>query len=490
MAGNTFMCGGQRRKLFMWSGQYTTVVKDSYTVIAFQAGPSGITGDDVNSADSDWYLADDIVWFSGKFSTTVLSSINHPGLANFRAISCDAVDTLCTDTGTHKMYSLSGKVSTTIKTSHANHPSNPGYSPYGLSAMLDEDNLFMALEHMKMYWMSGRFTSTWRDSLATPGDMTQIRDLSWNGKDTLMVGELTDKMFTYSGTFTTTQLLSMSVSFKDLNSRGIEYEGFDERMEGIIIVNGAFDLPLLVVQGGSGATGNVILPLYDTEFSSSSVYGLGQFDLSSIVVTSTSDSVYAWSIGSIIIPLIDAVNDVWSNYGLANNDLPILVLVVTRPDLAITMVMNTKTFAMSEYAGYEFNSYTNFNGVAVMGGREGIYEADKTDLDGVNGFTILSRATTGEIDIHDDNRANRLRNAFINYESGGGVRLSTTADGSVVRAYPVMTENEEGLLERRVKFERGIKNRVFKFKIENINGAKLELESLTVTLEPIQSRRG
>jgi hypothetical protein len=170
--------------------------------------------------------------------------------------------------------------------------------------------------------------------------------------------------------------------------------------------------------------------------------------------------------------------------------LPILVLVVTRPDLASTLVMNTKTGAMSEYAGYEFNSYTLFNDSVLLAGSKGIFQADNTDHDGYQGFTILSRIRTGEFDTHINGKTNKLRNGFVTYESDGGVRLSTTGDGTVARSYPMLTDNVEGLIERRVKFERGIRNRVFDLKIENISGAKLQLEKVVLTLEPIQSMRG
>lgn len=473
MAYATWVCGGQRREFFLISGEFTTTMKDSELGSSFgglYSNTTDITGDDVNWAGID-RTTDYVVWASGHMTTTVKSSI-YIGTwrANPHGLTCDETDTGTSGISWLKTTKWSGKMTTTIKTSLTNW----GFGVPGTSWDLDDNTMICKQDGTYTALASGQFTTTIKASIDLSGRTDSIGGCSNSDNNLITAGEQVavpeDELIKWSGIFTSTVKASLSFKIEDQNPRGIEAYDFDVRMNGVSEGYGAFDLPLLVVQSGTGATGNVILPLYDTEFSSSSVY--------------------AWSDGDIILPLIDADNDVLSNYAFGDGTLPILVLVVTRPDLAITMVMNTKTFAMSEYAGYEFNSYTIFNGVAVLGGREGIFEADNTDLDGTNGFTILSRATTGEIDVHSDNRANRLRNAFVNYESDGGVRLSTQADGSVDRAYPIETSGEDGILERRVKFERGIKNRIFKFKIENISGAKLELESLTVTLEPIQSRRG
>jgi hypothetical protein len=46
-----------------------------------------------------------------------------------------------------------------------------------------------------------------------------------------------------------------------------------------------------------------------------------------------------------------------------------------------------------------------------------------------------------------------------------------------------------GINERRVKFERGIRNRFFDFKIQNVIGSQLEIDKLTIMLEPVISKR-
>jgi hypothetical protein len=313
--------------------------------------------------------------------------------------------------------------------------------------------------------LSGQFSSTLKTSIIPLDDPDWARDTSWNGFNAMIIHELSQKVYVFSGQFTTTIKDSGTTTFTELSPRGIESYEFDRRTNEQQLGFVAFDMPMFVVQGGFNPEVSIILPLFTAN--GEAFGGSGTADLT--------------------MPSMIALGYV---AGQIRITLPILVLVVTRPDLASTLVMNTKTGAMSEYAGYEFNSYCQFNDSVLLAGSKGIYEADNTDHDGYQGFTILSRIRTGQFDTHINGKTNKLRNGFVTYESDGGVRLSTTGDGTVARAYPMLTENINGVIERRVKFERGIRNRIFDLKIENISGAKLQLEKVVLTLEPIQSMRG
>ncbi len=81
-----------------------------------------------------------------------------------------------------------------------------------------------------------------------------------------------------------------------------------------------------------------------------------------------------------------------------------------------------------------------------------------------------------------------LRNAHITYNSDGNIRISTITNEVTKRQYLLPLQDSAIIGERRIKFERGIKDRFFDFKIENINGSTLEINSLRVALEPILSK--
>ncbi len=171
----------------------------------------------------------------------------------------------------------------------------------------------------------------------------------------------------------------------------------------------------------------------------------------------------------------------------------------TVPD---TLVMNTINFAVTEYLNYAFNSFTRFNGKDLAANQNGIYELDNTNVDTpkvghvhvppqlhFDEYVIKAHIKSGQVDVYNGT-VQRLRNAFLSYESDGDVRMTSVADKAATRTYYLGFQVAiSGIRERRIKFERGIKNRRFDFKIENINGSSLEIDGLTILTEPIISKR-
>ncbi len=154
------------------------------------------------------------------------------------------------------------------------------------------------------------------------------------------------------------------------------------------------------------------------------------------------------------------------------------------------VVVNTKTFAVSEYVNYGFNSMTKFNGANLICDQNGIYEQDASSLDD-NAYKIKCSIKSGRVDIWRELKQ-LLRNAWLNYQTDGDAKLVTTANKTKVREYKLPYANIQDLddmVERRIKFERGIKERYFDFKIENVDGANIEIDKLTITLEPVIKKR-
>lgn len=152
------------------------------------------------------------------------------------------------------------------------------------------------------------------------------------------------------------------------------------------------------------------------------------------------------------------------------------------------VVMNTKTSSVSEYKDYAFNRFARVKGVDLAANQNGIYTQDTTGLDDAV-YKIKAHIKTKRVDVHNGS-INRLRNAYLIYESDGDVRISSVADKAGTRAYYLALQPAiSGIRERRVKFERGVRNRHFDFKIENIDGSSLEVDKFTIHTEPIISKR-
>lgn len=178
------------------------------------------------------------------------------------------------------------------------------------------------------------------------------------------------------------------------------------------------------------------------------------------------------------------------------NDGDINLPIITTPSKANRgsvpkcTVMNTKVSSVSEYLNYQFNSFARFNGKDIAANQNGVFELDETGQDEA-AYNIKAHVKTGIVGIYKGS-ITRLRDSFIVYRSDGDIRLTSGADKKATRRYLVSEQTDginNNIKNRRIKFERGIRNKYFDFKIENINGSSLEIEKLTVHTEPIISKR-
>lgn len=149
------------------------------------------------------------------------------------------------------------------------------------------------------------------------------------------------------------------------------------------------------------------------------------------------------------------------------------------------IVTNARTFAISEYAAFAFNSMAKLNGKYLYARADGIYEGGGDDDDGAD---IVASYKTGAVDIYST-EIQKLRNAYLNFRSDGDIQLFTVGDELNTRTYVIVNSTSNTIHERRQKFERGIRDRHFSFGISNINGSSFEIESAKILTEPIRKRR-
>ncbi len=150
-----------------------------------------------------------------------------------------------------------------------------------------------------------------------------------------------------------------------------------------------------------------------------------------------------------------------------------------------TVVTNTRTFAISEYSNFAFNSMAKFNGKYLYAKADGIYEGGGEND---NGTIIEAGYKTGAIDIFAT-EIQKLRNVFINYRSNGDIQIFTVGNEINIRWYLIPNSSLDTVHERRRKFERGIRDNHFSFGVANVNGANFEIKSAEILTEPIRKRR-
>lgn len=150
-----------------------------------------------------------------------------------------------------------------------------------------------------------------------------------------------------------------------------------------------------------------------------------------------------------------------------------------------TVTMNTKTKAVTEYVNFNFNSYAKFNDKYIALNKTGIYELGGSNDNSEN---IVASLKTGTIDTYTEN-INRLRDGYVTFRSDGDILLKSVGDEENERSYTVINSTVSKIHERRIKFQRGIKDRYFSFELTNVSGSTLDIDKLRVALEPVRKRR-
>ncbi len=143
--------------------------------------------------------------------------------------------------------------------------------------------------------------------------------------------------------------------------------------------------------------------------------------------------------------------------------------------------LNATTQAVSNYAGWDFNSFTKFRGqylgasktqgLASLGGAQ----------DGVAAITATMQSAVTDF---GNSFLKRVKMAYIGINTNGIVTLRTTTDDNIERVYQLVPD-APGLHTERVQLARGVMSRYWSFTLQAV-GADFRVDAvslLPVTLE-------
>lgn len=157
-------------------------------------------------------------------------------------------------------------------------------------------------------------------------------------------------------------------------------------------------------------------------------------------------------------------------------------------DYDLTVVMNLRTAAISQYSNYNFNSFCEFNGKYLGANESGIFELDAQDRDisSVSSTTaITSKFVIGPTDL-GIKTDKRLRKCVVALAALGAVKMTVQADdgsdGQVEVSVISGTKNKE---EHAISlpFGRDMRGRYFTFTFENVNGAYFCINNIEAFIE-------
>lgn len=142
----------------------------------------------------------------------------------------------------------------------------------------------------------------------------------------------------------------------------------------------------------------------------------------------------------------------------------------------LTLSLNTRINAASQYDGFDFNSYAVFNGVPLGANEDGIYSLFDAQTDA--GADIAAYFDTAKVDWGSPYVKNFLK-AHVGFEADGDLTLIMRADdgspGAKTLSNSFILNQQHGNL---VDLDRSIRGRYFQLRIENVNGSDFSLDSI------------
>lgn len=168
--------------------------------------------------------------------------------------------------------------------------------------------------------------------------------------------------------------------------------------------------------------------------------------------------------------------------------IPLLTLTATAhgPEASVqtVLVMNADTNALTTYSNFDFNSFTEFNGVFLGASSSGIY-ALTGDLD--EAAVIAATAKIGLTDFGDDH-LKRVESINAGYRTDGSLTLTVTADEGTSYSYTLTRRQTDKLHNSRAKVGKGMKGRYWTAQIDNVSGADFELDDLQLVANAIKRK--
>lgn len=250
-------------------------------------------------------------------------------------------------------------------------------------------------------------------------------------------------------------------------------------------------LPALTISmfGGPDPTGvlNITLPRLLVELSTtnnesgSMTFALPMIRFSATCVVGSSGAI------NVTLPMLrPAITGTVDAFGVLNLVLPALrFLLQVRPHDYLSLVLNIRNNALTQYDTYNFNSLCRFNGVTLGATATKICDLDSGTTD--DGTIFDWNFRTPYIDMEQKFKK-RLIQAWLSYKSNGDIIVTVIQPDGVEYEYPMdgLSVTEEGV---RVKFGKGIRSKYLALDIKSVDGSTLTLDALKLHLDKISKER-
>ena len=241
-------------KIRLYSGEFTTTIKDSISTISKDGECEGVSHDNNNNCLFVGNTNDRIWQFSGLLTTTMKTSQSVLTVDNIPSdVSYDGAHTPWAGIQADKLYQMSGLFSSTTRDSQSIFSIDQ--SVQGISAVAGSTVVPWCGAFDDKLYLQSAYSSTVKTSEAIGAKSTLPTGVSWNGTNTPWQSNSNDRFFMTSGQFSSVIKSSLFVSG---NFRGIE--STDHLIEAVKFSGGsALHLASSLISGRLLATNSNII---------------------------------------------------------------------------------------------------------------------------------------------------------------------------------------------------------------------------------------
>lgn len=220
---DTLFIGAKHDKLYLQSGEFSSILKTSQPIGTIDGSPSGIAWDRINTLWSGlsakkMYLQSGL--FTSILKTSQVARINNnTANAAIRDISWDRTNTVWVESGRDALMLTSGQFTSIIKTSL--DVTSIDSNPRGISYDNNGNTPWCGMQADKLYLQSGQFTSLLKTSLYVGAIDSSPEGISATVEfNTPWVGNQANKLYLTSGQFSS--ILKDSQLVADTSPLGID----------------------------------------------------------------------------------------------------------------------------------------------------------------------------------------------------------------------------------------------------------------------------
>lgn len=147
-------------------------------------------------------------------------------------------------------------------------------------------------------------------------------------------------------------------------------------------------------------------------------------------------------------------------------------------DARLAVAMNMRKLALSQYANFDFNSMTMFNGVPLAANADGIFSLFDTDRDDGTDINAVVETILSNFGLPTKKRPRRM---YVSLETSGDMILKLKADDGDYKVYQ-FTPDQVRQLQHRVPVDVGSRRKgdFWLLRVENKSGCDFSIDAVDV----------